>query len=223
MPVYDFHTHTFLSDGVLSPMELIRRAYDKGYRAIAITDHVGLATQERVIPVLVEECARAMTRWEIIAIPGVEITHVPASLIPEAAERAKALGARLVVVHGETIVEPVEPGSNASAVGSAHVDILAHPGLVTLGEARAAARQGIYLEVSARRGHSLTNGHVVKQAKLASAQLILDSDAHSPEDLLTAELARQIGQGAGLDAEDLDTLLDMNPRKLLEKLGYLLT
>ena len=42
LPVYDFHTHTFLSDGVLSPMELIRRAHDKGYAAIAITDHVDL-------------------------------------------------------------------------------------------------------------------------------------------------------------------------------------
>ncbi|MBI4200745.1 MAG: histidinol phosphate phosphatase domain-containing protein [Chloroflexi bacterium] len=223
MPVYDFHTHSFLSDGVLAPMELIRRAYDKGYRAIAITDHVGLATQERVVPVLVEECARATARWDIIVIPGVEITHVPAGLIPEAAERAKALGARLVVVHGETIVEPVEPGSNASAVGSSHVDILAHPGLLTLEVARAAARRGVYLEVSARRGHSLTNGHVVNQAKLASAQLLLDSDAHTPEELLTAPLARQIGEGAGLDAETLDAILDTNPRKLLKKLGFSLT
>ena len=75
MGIYDFHTHTFLSDGVLSPMELIRRAYDKGYSAIAITDHVGMATQERVVSVLVEECAQAMAKWDIIAIPGVEITH----------------------------------------------------------------------------------------------------------------------------------------------------
>ena len=223
MPVYDFHTHTFLSDGVLSPMELIRRAHDKGYRAIAITDHVGLATQERVVPVLVEECAQAMARWDIIAIPGVEITHVPVSLIPEAAERAKALGARLVVVHGETIVEPVEPGTNAAALASPDVDILAHPGLITLEEARLAARQGIYLEVSARRGHSLTNGHVVTQGRQAAADLLLGSDAHDPEDLLTPGLARQIGKGAGLDGEELDALLETIPKKLLETLGFSLT
>ena len=223
MPIYDFHTHTYLSDGVLSPLELIRRAYDKGYRAIAITDHVGLATQEAVVPVLVEECAQAMARWDIIAIPGVEITHVPAEAIPEAAERAKALGAMLVVVHGETIVEPVEPGTNAQALSSPHVDILAHPGLLTLDEARAAARQGVYLEISARRGHSLTNGHVVKQSQPAGASLILDSDAHSPEDLLTAELARRIAKGAGLEEEELDVLLETSPKKLLERLGFFLT
>ena len=197
MPVYDFHTHTYLSDGVLSPLELIRRAYDKGYRAIAITDHVGLATQEAVVQVLVEECAQAMAKWDIIAIPGVEITHVPAEVIPEAAEQAKALGAKLVVVHGETIVEPVEPGTNASALSSPHVDILAHPGLLTLDEARAAASQGVYLEVSARQGHSLTNGHVIKQSQSAGASPILDSDAHIPEDLLTAELACRIAIGLG--------------------------
>ena len=39
--MYDFHTHTFLSDGVLTPVELIRRAHVAGYRVIAITDHVG--------------------------------------------------------------------------------------------------------------------------------------------------------------------------------------
>ena len=220
MPVYDFHTHTFLSDGVLSPMELIRRAYDKGYRAIAITDHVGLATQERVIPVLVEECAVAMARWDIIAIPGVEITHVPVGAISEAAERAKSLGAKLVVVHGETIVEPVEPGTNASALVSPYVDILAHPGLLTLDEARQAASHDVYLEVSARRGHSLTNGHIIKRGYETGASLILDSDAHSPEDLLTAELARRIGKGAGLDGEELDALLETNPKKLLRKLGF---
>lgn len=223
MPVYDFHTHTFLSDGVLSPMELIRRAHDKGYRAIAITDHVGLATQKQVIPVLVEECAQAMARWDIIAIPGVEITHVPVSLIPEAAERAKALGARLVVVHGETIVEPVEPGTNAAALASPAVDILAHPGLITPEEAELAARQGIYLEISARRGHSLANGHVVTRGRRAAAGLILSSDSHCPEDLLSPGLAYQIGKGAGLDGEELDALLGTSPKKLLEKLGFSLT
>ena len=40
--MYDFHTHTFLSDGVLSPIELIRRAFVRGYRGMAVTDHVGL-------------------------------------------------------------------------------------------------------------------------------------------------------------------------------------
>ena len=52
--LYDFHTHTFLSDGVLSPVELIRRAVSNGYTAIAVTDHAGLGDQERVLDSRVE-------------------------------------------------------------------------------------------------------------------------------------------------------------------------
>ena len=70
---------------------------------------------------------------------------------------------------------------------------------------------------------SLANGHVVRQSQSAGATMLLDSDAHGPEDLLTTELARQIGKGAGLDGSDLEAVLNTNPKSLLEKLGYPLT
>jgi histidinol phosphatase-like PHP family hydrolase len=218
--MYDFHTHTFLSDGVLSPIELIRRALVRGYRAMAVTDHVGVGNLELVVKTLVKDCAEATTRWDILALPGVEITHVPKEDIDMVARAAKELGARLVTVHGETIVEPVEPGTNDAAVRSASVDILAHPGLITYDDARLAAERGVYLEMSARKGHSLTNGHVAKVAKQAGAAMVLDSDAHEPEDLLTPELTRNIAMGAGLTDEDAHTLLQLNPRNLLAKLGF---
>ncbi len=217
--VYDFHTHTFLSDGVLSPMELIRRAHVRGYRAIAITDHVGLESQERVLRVLVEECRRASEEWDIVALPGVEITHVPKDLVGEAARRARDLGAQIVVVHGETIVEPVEQGTNLAALSSPHVDILAHPGLITDAEAVLAAERGIFLEMSARRGHSLTNGHVARVGLGSGARLILDSDAHEPQDLLTAEMAERVALGAGLRSEEVTNLLKRNPLLLLGRTG----
>ena len=218
--MFDFHTHTFLSDGVLSPIELIRRALVRGYQAIAVTDHVGVGNLEWVVKTLVKDCAEATKRWDILALPGVEITHVPKEDIDTVARAAKQLGARLVTVHGETIVEPVEPGTNDAAVRSASVDILAHPGLITYDDARLAAERGVYLEMSSRKGHSLTNGHVAKVAKQAGAGMVLDSDAHEPEDLLTPELTRNIAMGAGLTDEDAHALLQLNPRNLLAKLGF---
>ena len=217
--IYDFHTHTFLSDGVLSPIELIRRAYVRGYGVIAVTDHVGLEEQERVIKTLVGECRRASEEWDILAIPGVEITHVPKNLIAEAAQRAKDLGAQIVVVHGETIVEPVEPGSNLAALKSPCVDILAHPGIITEEEAALAAENEVFLEISSRRGHSLTNGHVAKVGLHSGAKLVLDSDAHAPEDLLTSELAVKVARGAGLSGEDASVVLESNPPHLLQRFG----
>ena len=217
--IYDFHTHTFLSDGVLSPIELIRRAYVRGYGVIAVTDHVGLEEQERVIKTLIGECRRASEEWDILAIPGVEITHVPKNLIAEAAQRAKDLGAQIVVVHGETIVEPVEPGSNLAALKSPCVDILAHPGIITEEEAALAAENEVFLEISSRRGHSLTNGHVAKVGLHSGARLVLDSDAHAPEDLLTSELAVKVARGAGLSGEDASVVLESNPPHLLQRFG----
>ena len=218
--MYDFHTHTFLSDGVLSPIELIRRALVAGYRAIGVTDHVGVGNLEYVVKTLVKDCAEACQRWEILAIPGVEITHVPKEDIDLVARTAKELGAKLVTVHGETIVEPVEPGTNEAAVRSKAVDVLAHPGLIVYDDARMASENGVFLEVSARKGHSLTNGHVVRTAKAAGASTVLDSDAHEPEDLLNPELTRKIAEGVGLNGEEVHALLELNPQSLLNRLGF---
>ena len=218
--MYDFHTHTFLSDGVLSPIELIRRALVRGYKAIAVTDHVGLGNVEYVLKILVIDCEQATKRWDILALPGVEITHVPKHDIDLVARTAKEMGAKLVAVHGETPVEPVEPGTNEAALRSDFVDVLAHPGLITYEEARLAAEKGIYLEVSARKGHSLANGHVVKTAKNAGASTVLDSDAHEPEDLLTPDISQKVAKGAGLSDAEVQALVDTNPRRLLAKLGY---
>ena len=217
--MYDFHTHTFLSDGVLSPIELIRRARAVGYEVMAITDHVGVGNVEYVVKTLVRDCKLASDRWDILALPGVEITHVPKEDIDMVAREAKGLGAKLVVVHGETIVEPVEPGTNRAAISSDYVDILAHPGLLSLEDAYLAAQRGVYLEISARRGHSLTNGHVVRVASQAHATIVLDSDAHEPHDLLTKELAEAIILGTGLELQQTHTVFKENPRSLLRKLG----
>ena len=40
MKVYaNFHTHTTHSDGIFTPREMARMAFDEGYRALSITDH----------------------------------------------------------------------------------------------------------------------------------------------------------------------------------------
>ena len=217
--VFDFHTHSTFSDGSLSPIELIRRATVKAYRAISITDHCGSGSLTRVIAETKEDCALAQAHWGILALAGVELTHLPPASIDETARRAKTLGAMIVVVHGETLTEPVEPGTNSSAVRSRYVDILAHPGLLSDEEARLAAENGVFLEISARRGHCLTNGHIAGVALRAGAGLVVCSDAHAPEDLLTAEWARLVALGAGMNESDMRAALQTSPRALLRKIG----
>ena len=217
--VYDFHTHTFLSDGSLSPIEQVRRASIQGYYAIGLTDHVGIGHLERLVSELTKDCALAEAHWGIRAIPGVELTHVPPPAIAQIAEQARKIGAKLVIVHGETIWEPVEAGTNLAAVECPYVDILAHPGLLSREEASIAAQNDIFIEITARAGHSLTNGHVAKTALLAGAKLLVNSDAHGEGDLLTASLAHSIAQGAGLREEQINEVLKINPHTLLNKLN----
>jgi putative hydrolase len=215
---FDFHTHSYFSDGVLSPIELIRRAHVAGYRAIAVTDHIGLANMESTIREVSKDCALAEKHWGIKALPGVELTHVPAAAINECARQAKSLGARIVVVHGETPVEPVEPGTNRAALMSSFVDVLAHPGFLTTEEAQIALVNDIFLEVTARAGHSLTNGHVVKVGLAVGAKLLVNSDAHSPDNLMKEGFAAKVAQGAGIPVEILESVLLEHPMELLRRL-----
>ncbi len=202
----DLHTHTLLSDGALLPSELVRRAEVKGYRAIALTDHVDAANIEEVVAQTVRVCRRINSgRRKIIVIPGVEITHVAPAEIRGLVAYARSRGIRLVVVHGETPVEPVIPGTNRRALNE-DIDILAHPGLLTEAEAKLAAKKGICVELTSRRGHSLTNGHVARVCLGAGAKLVLNSDAHEPEDLLTPELAEKVVLGAGLSRNEFRAL-----------------
>lgn len=213
----DLHTHSFLSDGELLPAELVRRAEDKGYSVIAITDHVDQSNLDFVAHRLAELAKSLNKVMGIKTIPGVELTHVPPVTIGELADRARSLGAKLVVVHGETIVEPVAPGTDHHAL-EANVDILAHPGLITPEDVKLAAQRGIFLELSARKGHSLTNGHVAKLAMEMGARLVLNTDTHEPSDLITREYAMAVVRGAGLDEEQARAVL-LNSKQLVERIA----
>lgn len=195
--MYDLHTHTLLSDGEMLPAELVRRAAVQGYTVIAITDHADAsALSTALLPLFEVRSSAAYFGVELLC--GVELTHVPPPEIPVLARRAKDLGADLVVVHGETTAEPVAPGTNRAACGCADVDLLAHPGLITDADAALARENDIALELTSRRGHNRTNGHVLAVARRAGCHLLINSDAHAPGDIMTPEERVFVARGAGM-------------------------
>jgi len=210
----ELHTHSLLSDGKFIPIELVSRAQAIGIEAIAITDHCGANVRE-VVEKLKAELELVKKFWKIRAIVGVELTHVPPQSIAELAGEAKRAGAELVIVHGETIVEPVPENTNEFAACCEDVDIIAHPGLITYSAAKKAQEHGVLLEISSRQGHCLTNGHVVKVGKSVGASFVVNSDAHSSDELLTAEKAYKVALGSGLSEEEAYMAIEENPRKLL--------
>jgi len=201
----DLHTHTIFSDGELIPAEHLRRVENLGYEAVAITDHADSSNLDFIIPRIVKAAEDLNLFSQTRLLPGIELTHVPPALFAELVSQARNLGAKIVVGHGETVMEPVIPGTNLAAI-KAGVDILAHPGFITREEAQLAAERGVYLELTGRKGHSLTNGHVVQVALETGALLVVNADAHGPGDFMTAKMAETVALGAGLDKDRYEKL-----------------
>lgn len=212
----DLHTHSTFSDGELIPSELVRRAFVTGYRAIAITDHVDFTNIEHILSSM-KNIKSLEEDYDIRIFAGVELTHVPPAKLPSLVEKARRLGAEIVVVHGETTYEPVHEGTNNAAL-SLDIDILAHPGLITIEDAQLAKDNGIYLELTSRNGHNRTNGHVARMANETGAVLVVNTDAHKQGDLLTDEIALKIAMGAGLSEKDAKKATVANPSNLMKNL-----
>jgi putative hydrolase len=211
----DLHTHTVLSDGELLPFELVRRAATFGYSAMAITDHVDSSNIDFVLPRIVKAVRKLREHVSLEVIPGAEITHAPPRLIQELVKEARSLGARIVIVHGETIVEPVLEGTNRAAI-EAGADILAHPGLISMEDILFAKDKGITLEITTRKGHSLSNGYVAKEAVKFGVPLSINTDSHGPADFVAKESARRVLFGSGIDEGRIESIFE-NSKLLVEK------
>ena len=213
----ELHAHTIFSDGVLLPSELVRLAKVMNHKAIAITDHVDISTLDHVLPRIVQVSEELMKYWDITVIPGAELTMVPAKSISELAKKAREYGAKLILVHGETLAEPVEEGTNLAAV-NADIDILAHPGLITEEVCQVASNNGVIFELTSRRGHALTNGTVAKLAIENGVKLVVCTDAHEPGDLIDQEVAWKIAVGAGLSKQQAREAIETMPERLLKRI-----
>ncbi len=212
--MYDFHCHTTMSDGELIPTELVRRMAVAGYTEMAITDHADFSNVEFLIEAQ-KKVKKSAELYGVRLYTGVEVTHVPPEEIGEIAKYAKSLGAEVVIVHGETITEPVAPGTNLAAVTCPFVNILAHPGLISDEEAQLAAKNGIFLEVTSRNGHNKTNGHVVNVARRAGAKIVVQSDIHGPDDIINENMRNLVALGAGMSKDEAKAALSLTSKEIL--------
>ena len=132
---YDLHTHTYYSDGLLSPVELVHKAADSGVEVLALTDHdttTGLA-----------EAAEAAKTAGIELVPGVEISacwagktiHVVGlkvdpgndelaagleSLVQTRNQRAEAMSSKLLKKGFENIAASVQRHVHGPIVSRTH-------------------------------------------------------------------------------------------------------
>jgi len=195
----DLHSHSTVSDGTLTIEAMVAAAEQRGYDAYAVTDHAmgGLNNHRDMAAAVRSEIGRLSRHTCVQLFAGVELSDYPPDRIDRAARDARDAGAQVIVVHGECVSMKVEPGTNSAAVRSLDVDILAHPGLLSEEDAVEARRHDVYIELSARQGHCLANGHVYQVVRLAGARVVVDSDAHDAEGLLSTEKVAAVVCGAG--------------------------
>jgi histidinol phosphatase-like PHP family hydrolase len=203
--MYDLHIHSLLSDGLLLPSEIAVRYAAFGYKAIAITDHVDYSNIEQVIASILKFSRHWPEGAPVKVITGVELTHLPLNQFKPLARYARSKGIRIIVAHGQTVSEPVIAGTNRAALES-DIDILAHPGLITQEEAKLAVDKGVFLEITCRQAHKAGNPYVIKMARAKKAKLILNTDSHSPEDIITPQDLQDIALNAGLSPKEIDKI-----------------
>jgi histidinol phosphatase-like PHP family hydrolase len=189
----------------LLPAEVIRRYEEKKYKAIAITDHVDRSNIDMVIEGILKFCSSFSQKRKLKVLPGVELTHISLDDFAPLTNFARKKGIKVIIGHGETLVEPVVKGTNKAAI-EAGVDILAHPGLISDSDCKLAVKKGILLELTSRRGHCLTNGYVAKMAEKHGAKLVLNNDSHSPCDIITPAELEKVGLGAGLSKKEIEQI-----------------
>ncbi len=215
--MYDLHIHSLLSDGALLPSEIARRYEEKGYQIIAITDHSDYSNIKNNVSSIVEFCRRWPKKSRIKVLPGVELTHLPLEQFRPLVKYCRKQGIKIIVGHGESPVEPVEAGTNRQAVLSG-IDILAHPGNISQEEAGLAKEQGVFLELTTRKGHSRGNKYAVEMFKNTGVGLVINNDAHTPEDILKPEKLKDIAISCGLNQDEISRIYAQEKRFLEKKL-----
>ena len=120
----ELHAHTTWSDGSMSPRELIDLHGRAGFAVLAVTDHapggVDAANYDRYLDELEHEAARALGRYGLLVLPGLELTFDHPD--PVQAAHAVAVGLRTL----PDLTRGLEPALAAAREAGAAL-IAAHP------------------------------------------------------------------------------------------------
>lgn len=221
----DYHTHTFYSHGKGTPEENVLAAVSLGMDAVAISEHgpghMFFGVRDEKLKKLRDEVDRLACRYayQIQVLMGIECNLTGFGKCDMPQDMINMFDVRLLAFHkGAPAADgfgfrrnmeslhlwPAEPEKTALALLEAgekyKIDIFAHPGLYVKSHiptlAEGAKELGIKLEINGAR--TTMTAVQMQQAARAGAQLIIGSDAHSPDRVGDDSLAYAAAKEAGV-------------------------
>jgi predicted metal-dependent phosphoesterase TrpH len=123
----ELHSHTTWSDGFLTTRALVDLYGELGFDVLCVTDHVlrsedrgrGVADFDAYFGELEREASRAFALYELLVIPGLELTHNDVD--PDRAGHALALGLREPAAMEPGLVSAMRAARDAgAAIVAAH-------------------------------------------------------------------------------------------------------
>lgn len=204
----DYHTHTLYSHGKGTPEENVLAAISMGLNTVAISEHgpghmfYGVRDEKlRSLRAEVDRLARRYA-YKIQVLMGIECNLTGFGRCDMPDDMKNMFDVRLLAFHkGAPAADlfglrrnmeslhmwPSEPEKTALALLEAgeryKIDIFAHPGLYVKSDiptlAKGAKELGIKLEINGAR--TTMTPEQMRQAVNAGAELIIGSDAHSPD------------------------------------------
>jgi DNA polymerase (family X) len=217
----DLQMHTHATDGTNSVIEMARKAKDLGYEYIAITEHskavrVAGGLDEKQLAHHFKEIEKAQKKIRgVRVLKGVEVDILPNGSLDLKDWVLKECDVVVAAIHYRFEQPEREMTKRIiKGISNPHVDIFGHPtGRLILARPsyavnmdeliKAAGDLGVALEINAHPDRlDLSDVHA-RLAKEHGVKLIIDTDAHSTQQLELMRYGVFIARRAWLEAKDV--------------------
>ncbi len=146
------------------------------YASCAHNKNIGLLynslfTSKEEVLVIKKHAQEIALMYDIEVFIGYKISHIPPALIPQYAEKMRALGFDFIAVHGENVYDIIEQGTNLAAL-NADADILLNPGIVDKNLLAYAQEKNTFLEFNVNPLYASANSLLAEAAKDDAIKLI---------------------------------------------------
>jgi len=217
----DLHSHTTLSDGRNTLVEMAEAGRERGYAYMAITDHSAShgfgdhVTAERLWERIEEVRAWNKGKRGFRLLAGSEVNIGLDGGLDYPEDLLEALDWVVASVHTSFSISPKAMSERVlSAIENPHVDCIGHLtgrligrrepyGIDVEAVVEAAAGAGTMLEINGNPNRRDLSEHHARLAKEAGATIVLNTDAHGVDTLANMAYAVATARRAWLTADDI--------------------